>query len=76
MRFLQNWNHLALQRSYAWSLVLYSLFWGAGDCFRFPRYVDFSLARKSKQPYLFAVFEFGAALWINNKTNDDKHIRN
>ena len=25
-RFLQNWNHLALQRSYAWSLVLYSLF--------------------------------------------------
>lgn len=25
MRFLQNWNHLSLQRSYAWSLVLYSL---------------------------------------------------
>ena len=26
MHFLQNWNHLSLQRSYAWRLVLYSLF--------------------------------------------------
>lgn len=38
----------------------------------------FSSARKSNLPYLFAVFEFGTALWINDKTNlnDDKNNRN
>lgn len=80
MRFLQNWNHLALQRSYAWSLVLYSLFlircWWLFSLLTVRRFL---LSEEIQtEPYLFAVFEFGGGLLINDKTNlnNDKNIRN